>query len=112
MIVLVLNCGSSSAKFAVIDPTTGREYISGLAQRLGSPHASLDWKVDGHKHSRVLHQADHDAALRIVVDLLKELELADGLRLAVIVEKVKMSWFSRKRARSVRTRLVILYDGK
>ncbi|HEX7625396.1 MAG TPA: acetate kinase [Anaeromyxobacteraceae bacterium] len=79
MNVLVLNCGSSSAKFAVIDPTTGREHISGLAQRLGSPHASLDWKVDGHKHSRVLHQADHDGALRIVVDLLKELELADGL---------------------------------
>jgi hypothetical protein len=38
--------------------------------------------------------------------------LDDGLRLAVIVEKVKTSWFSRKRARSVRTRLVILYDGK
>jgi HIRAN domain len=36
--------------------------------------------------------------------------LDDGLRLAVIVEKVKMSWFSR-RARSVRTRLVVLYDG-
>ena len=79
MNVLVLNCGSSSAKFAVIDPTTGREHISGLAQRLGSPHASLDWRVDGHKHSRVLHQADHDAAQRVVVDLLKELELADGL---------------------------------
>jgi acetate kinase len=79
MNVLVLNCGSSSAKFAVIDPTTGREYISGLAQRLGSPHATLDWKVNGQKQSRLLHQADHDAALRVVVDLLKELELADGL---------------------------------
>jgi acetate kinase len=79
MNVLVLNCGSSSAKFAVINPTTGREYISGLAQRLGSPHATLDWKVNGQKHSRLLHQADHDAALRVVVDLLKELELADGL---------------------------------
>jgi hypothetical protein len=37
--------------------------------------------------------------------------LDDGLRLAVIVEKVKMSWFRRQRARSVRTRVVILYDG-
>ncbi len=37
--------------------------------------------------------------------------LDDGLRLAVIVEKVSMSWFRRRRARSVRTRLVILYDG-
>lgn len=37
--------------------------------------------------------------------------LDDGLRLAVIVEKVKMSWFRRRRARAVRTCLVILYDG-
>jgi acetate kinase len=79
MNILVLNCGSSSAKFAVIDPATEREHISGLAQRLGSPHATLDFKVDGQKHSRVLHQADHDAALRVVVDLLKELGLASDL---------------------------------
>ncbi len=37
--------------------------------------------------------------------------LDDGLRLAVIVERVKMSWLLRRRARSVRTRLVVLYDG-
>jgi HIRAN domain len=37
--------------------------------------------------------------------------LDDGLRLAVIVEKVKMSWLAKRRARSVRTRLVVLYDG-
>jgi hypothetical protein len=36
--------------------------------------------------------------------------LDDGLRLAVIVETVKMSWLWR-RARSVHTRLVVLYDG-
>jgi hypothetical protein len=35
--------------------------------------------------------------------------LDDGLRLAVIVERVRMSWF-RRRARSVRTRLVMLRD--
>ena len=37
--------------------------------------------------------------------------LDDGLRLAVIVEKVKMSWLSRRRARTVRTRLVVFHDG-
>ena len=47
MNVLVLNCGSSSAKFAVINATSGKELISGIAQRLGSAHASLDWKIDG-----------------------------------------------------------------
>ena len=37
--------------------------------------------------------------------------LDDGVRLAVIVEKVRMSWLYRRRARSVRTRLVVFYDG-
>ena len=71
MNVLVLNCGSSSAKFAVIDSATGAEKISGIAQRLDSAHATLDWKLDGQKHSRDLHHADHDLALRTVVELLR-----------------------------------------
>jgi acetate kinase len=77
--VLVLNCGSSSAKFAVIDTSTGREVISGLAQRLGSSDATLDWKLEGARHSRDLHHADHDVALRGIGDLLKAVGLAAGL---------------------------------
>jgi hypothetical protein len=38
--------------------------------------------------------------------------LDDGLRLAVIVERVKTSWLSRRRARSVRTRLVMLRERR
>jgi acetate kinase len=79
MNVLVLNCGSSSAKFAVIDPADSRERISGIAQRLGSPQATLDWKRDGQKSSRPIPDAWHDTALRAVVDLLREAGLADGL---------------------------------
>src|SRR5512145_1805323 len=78
MNVLVLNCGSSSAKFAVIN-TSGQELISGIAQRLGSAHASLDWKINGQKQTKDLHRADHDLALRAVVELLKENKLADDL---------------------------------
>ena len=35
--VLVLNCGSSSVKWAVVDPGSGETLSSGLAERLGSP---------------------------------------------------------------------------
>ncbi len=77
MNVLVLNCGSSSAKFAVINSATGEERISGMAQRLGSTNASLDWKLSGHKHSKVLHDSHHDAALRAVGELLREVGLSD-----------------------------------
>ena len=80
MNILVLNCGSSSAKFAVIDANTGQEFISGLAQRLGSPQATLDWKSQAGKNSTALAGASHDTALRAVVDLLRDLRLMEDLK--------------------------------
>ncbi len=79
MNILVLNCGSSSAKFAVIDSADGRTCISGIAQRLGSAQATLDWKTDGAKQSKALAGAGHDPALRAVVELLHSAGLADTL---------------------------------
>jgi acetate kinase len=79
MNVLVLNCGSSSLKFAVIDPDTPVEHVSGIAQRLGSPEASLDVRQNGTKTSRPIAGALHDEALHAIVDVLRELGLADGL---------------------------------
>jgi len=79
MDVLVLNCGSSSAKFAVIDPATSKEEVSGIAQRLGSPDATLDWKHDGAKASRPIPGAGHEPALRAIGALLNELGLTDEL---------------------------------
>jgi acetate kinase len=80
MNIFVLNCGSSSAKFAVIDPSTGEEKISGMAQRLGSAHATLDWKVGGQKRSKILHHSDHGGALREVGELLHEVGLAETIQ--------------------------------
>jgi acetate kinase len=79
MNVLVLNCGSSSAKFAVIDPASTREEVSGIAPRLGSTDATLDWKRNGTKDSRPIPGAGHEQALRAVGDLLAELGLVKEL---------------------------------
>lgn len=79
MNILILNCGSSSAKFAVIDSHGGVEKISGLAQRLGTPQASLDWKMDGQKKTLAMPDADHEKALRQVVTLLNEIGLAKSV---------------------------------
>lgn len=77
MHVLVLNCGSSSLKFAVVDPHASICHVSGIAQRLGQPEATLDWKNGGSKGSRAIPGATHDPALRAVVGLLEQLHLAD-----------------------------------
>ncbi|HET9596273.1 MAG TPA: acetate kinase [Anaeromyxobacteraceae bacterium] len=79
MNVLVLNCGSSSAKFAVVEVTTGREQVSGIAQRLGTEAATLDWRTPQGREARAVPGADHARALRAAVELLRDLGLADGL---------------------------------
>ena len=79
MNVLVLNCGSSSAKFAVINAENGVEHISGIAQRLCTPQATLDCKLGPKKESRAIPNADHDFALRAVVELLNELGIAQWI---------------------------------
>ena len=79
MNILVLNCGSSSAKFAVMDPQSGQELLTGIAQRIGSPEASLDWKQGGDKFSSPMPGADHGQALRQAVGLMRTLGLAETL---------------------------------
>ena len=38
--VLVLNCGSSSLKYAVVEPDTGRQLADGIVERIGAGTAS------------------------------------------------------------------------
>ncbi|MDA3959859.1 MAG: acetate kinase [Planctomycetota bacterium] len=66
--VLVLNSGSSSLKFAVINPTAERVELRGLCERLGSNEACLC--TDG--HSQALPGGDHTAALAALIALLSE----------------------------------------
>jgi len=67
--VLVLNCGSSSLKFAVIDPATGLESLSGIGDALGQPEATVSWKVNGAKQSASLpRQAAHTEVIQFLVD--------------------------------------------
>lgn len=64
--VLVLNCGSSSLKFAIINPESGQQYLSGLAEALTLPEAQISWRFgeDGEKQKAALAAgADHTAAL-------------------------------------------------
>lgn len=50
-LVLILNCGSSSLKFAILDPATGEEKLSGLAEAFYLPEARIKWKLNGEKGS-------------------------------------------------------------
>ncbi|SLM62335.1 MULTISPECIES: acetate kinase [Dickeya] len=68
-LVLVLNCGSSSLKFAIIDAVNGDEYLSGLAECFHLPEARIKWKIDGGKQEAALGAgAAHSEALSFIVN--------------------------------------------
>ncbi|WP_265497392.1 acetate kinase [Providencia rustigianii] len=70
-LVLVLNCGSSSLKFAIIDPTNGDEFLSGLAECFNLPEARIKWKMDGAKKEAPLGAgAAHSEALNFIVNTI------------------------------------------
>ena len=50
--VLVLNSGSSSIKFQIVDPTSDASadpFVSGLVEQIGEPQGRITIKYDGHK---------------------------------------------------------------
>jgi len=77
--ILVLNCGSSSLKFAVIAPQDKHSLIQGLAERLGSNQATLSYEFNNEKHTIPLSQGDHQDAIGSVVERLKRLNFIESL---------------------------------
>ncbi|MBQ4877182.1 acetate kinase [Pseudoalteromonas luteoviolacea] len=78
--VLVLNCGSSSLKFAIIDSSSAKEHLSGLAERLGEESPQIKYKVNGQKHIISLSNGDaHEVAINKLVELVKSLKLDQQL---------------------------------
>ncbi|MDR8016939.1 acetate kinase [Ectopseudomonas guguanensis] len=70
--ILVINCGSSSIKFALVNEAQETFILSGLAERLGSPEAVLHWQQGEHKDSLVLSGADHRLALSHLLPIVQQ----------------------------------------
>lgn len=69
--VLVINSGSSSLKFSVLDLETEAVLASGIAERLGTHTADLKLvDLDGIPHAEDIPEADHRAALLRVIEVL------------------------------------------
>ena len=68
-LILILNCGSSSLKFAILDPVTGDEKLSGLAEAFHLEDARIKWKLNGEKGNADLGAgAAHSEALNFIVN--------------------------------------------
>jgi len=72
MKILVLNCGSSSLKFQLIDMEKEERIVKGNYERIGGKRSSLRLNVRGEK-SVIIHVArDYDEAISFVLNLLLE----------------------------------------
>ena len=79
-LVFVLNCGSSSLKFSLIDSQSHDEILSGLGDALGSDAPLVKYKYQGNKQTIDLPaSATHQIAVDTIVTLLADLSLTDAV---------------------------------
>lgn len=74
MKILVVNCGSSSLKFQLIDSETEAVSASGLCERIGLDGA-LTYKTNGEKYEKEIALPDHSVAIQVVLDTLLDQEI-------------------------------------
>jgi acetate kinase len=67
-VILVLNSGSSSVKFAVLAPDSGERALTGEAEKVGTAEATLTIQRDGHDPAteRLADGTYHDVISRIL----------------------------------------------
>jgi acetate kinase len=75
MIVLVVNCGSSSIKYQLFDMPEQRVIAKGLVERIGEEGSALVYEHDGAKNKLEQPIPDHDAGVELI---LKALVSSDG----------------------------------
>ena len=71
MNILVINCGSSSLKFQLIDAENEKLIAKGLCERIGIEGSQLVYQKTGEeKQKTVTPMPDHTKAIRLVLDAL------------------------------------------
>ncbi len=71
-VVLVINSGSSSFKYQLVDVESQTALASGLVERIGQETGSARHKVGDADHTRELPIPDHTAGFRVMLDAFEE----------------------------------------
>ena len=84
--ILVINCGSSSLKFSLIQPECGKTLLSGLAECLATPQARISIKqyIEALNEEQIETSAlappfNHKIALDALVSKLIQLNVVNGI---------------------------------
>ena len=71
MKVLVVNAGSSSLKYQLLDTETEAVLAKGICERIGLD-GQIEHKINGQKYVEKIDMPDHAVATKIVVDHLTD----------------------------------------
>ena len=87
--VLVLNSGSSSLKYQLLQPDTATSLAHGIVERIGEETSTATLSFGNREIRRDGPIADHEAALRTAFELFREAgEDLDGLGLVAVGHRV------------------------
>lgn len=71
MKIIVLNCGSSSVKFKLIDMQDEQDLAKGVVEKIGSSDAIITYQPKGKNKLREIREVlNHDVAIEMVISLL------------------------------------------
>lgn len=75
MNILVLNCGSSSVKYKLIEIKANKVLAEGGVEKIGLHDAFIKFKIaDGSKKNISLNISDHNGAIKAILDILTNVD--------------------------------------
>ena len=74
MNVLVVNAGSSSLKYQLLNTTTGEVFAKGNCERIGIDGSFIGHSENGKKDTLEVALPDHKTAIKHVFDILKTVD--------------------------------------
>ena len=88
MLILVLNAGSSSLKFNLMDMDNEESLADGIAERVGMSEGFIRWTIQGEKGRLELDMNGHRKALSAIMDQLHETVLVGDREVAAVGHRV------------------------
>lgn len=70
--VFVVNSGSSSLKYQLIEPVSGEVLAKGIAERIGTDKGEITHEVHGEKHRDALPLPTHKEAFNRIIEMFQE----------------------------------------
>jgi acetate kinase len=88
VLILVLNAGSSSLKFNLMDMENEESLADGIAERIGLSEGFIRWTIQGEKGRLEIEMDGHKKALMSIMDQLRQTVLVGSREVAGVGHRV------------------------